>query len=97
MLVDEGRLAWDEPVQTYLPQFRLQDPQISAQVTVRDLITMRTGLPRHDWLWMESPFSRVELVERLRYLESSAGTPRAISVQQSDRHDSGSHRGSHHA
>src|SRR5262245_879984 len=51
MLVDEGKLAWDEPVQTFLPQFRLRDQFISERVTLRDLLVMRTGLPRHDWMW----------------------------------------------
>jgi CubicO group peptidase (beta-lactamase class C family) len=71
-LVDEGKLAWDTPVQEYLPRFRLKDPAVSAQVTVRDLITMRTGLPRHDWLWLCNSIGRAELVERLRHLEPSA-------------------------
>ena len=73
LLVDDGHIAWDAPVQRYLPSFRLQDPLASAQVTLRDLLTMRTGLPRHDWVWIENPMSRAELVERLRYLELSAG------------------------
>jgi CubicO group peptidase (beta-lactamase class C family) len=73
MLVDEGRLAWDTPVQHYCPQFRLRDPLISTQVTLRDLLAMRTGLPRHDWVWSGNPMSRPELVERLRYLQLSAG------------------------
>jgi CubicO group peptidase (beta-lactamase class C family) len=72
MLVDVGKLAWDEPVQTYLPTFRLADAVSSSQVTVRDLLTMRTGLPRHDWLWIENPIDRADLVRRLRYLQSSA-------------------------
>ena len=45
MLVEDGRLAWDAPVRDYLPSFRLRDPLVSAQVTVRDLLVMRTGLP----------------------------------------------------
>lgn len=73
MLVDESRLSWDAPVQRYLPGFRLHDSLISPFVTVRDLVTMRTGLPRHDWSRMEELVSRKELVERLRYLELSAG------------------------
>jgi CubicO group peptidase (beta-lactamase class C family) len=72
-LVDEGRLAWDAPVQNFLPRFRLGDPHMSSQITVRDLALMRTGLPRHDWLWTENPLGRAELVDRLRYLELSAG------------------------
>jgi CubicO group peptidase (beta-lactamase class C family) len=73
MLVDEGRLGWDVPVQSYLPNFRLRDPLSSSQATVRDLITMRTGLPRHDWVCIENPGGRAELVERLQHLELSSG------------------------
>lgn len=73
MLVDEGTLAWDAPVQTYLPHFRLKDPLTSMQVTVRDLVTLRTGLPRHDWMRTEEQMDRAELVRRLRYLDLSAG------------------------
>jgi CubicO group peptidase (beta-lactamase class C family) len=73
MLVDEGRVAWDAPVQRYLPGFRLGDELISSRVTLRDLVTMRTGLPRHDWLWTENVQSRTELVSRLGHLELSTG------------------------
>lgn len=73
MLVDEGRLAWDAPVQRYLPSFRLGNALTSAQVTLRDLVTMRTGLPRHDWVWIANPSNRSDLVDRLRHLELSAG------------------------
>jgi CubicO group peptidase (beta-lactamase class C family) len=73
MLVDEGTLAWDVPVQQYLPEFRLFDSVASAHTTLRDLVTMRTGLPRHDWVWLGSPMSSAELVDILRYLEPSAG------------------------
>lgn len=72
MLVDEGRVEWDSPVQQYLPRFRLQDPLLSARVTVRDLVTMQTGLPRHDWVWFGSRLTRAELVERIQHLELSA-------------------------
>src|SRR5215217_7455444 len=37
MLVDDGRLQWDEPVTTYLPTFRLLDPWVTYEVTIRDL------------------------------------------------------------
>lgn len=67
-LVDEGRLAWDTPVQEYLPRFRLGDRIVSSQVTIRDLLTMRTGLAGHDWLWIGNPNSRSELVERMAHL-----------------------------
>lgn len=73
MLVEEGRLAWDVPVRRYLPSFEIGHAAISAQVTLRDLVTMRTGLPRHDWLWLGNPMSRSELVGRLKSLDFSAG------------------------
>ena len=76
LLVDEGRLALDAPVRTYLPDFALADPLASATVATRDLLTHRSGLPRHDLFWYEAPFSRDELYQRLRFLEP-AGPPHA--------------------
>lgn len=76
-LVDEGKLDWDAPVSSVLPEFRMYDPAATATVTPRDLVTHRTGLPRHDMLWYNNlTLSRRELVERMRYLEPSAA-PRA--------------------
>jgi CubicO group peptidase (beta-lactamase class C family) len=48
LLVDEGKIEWDRPVREYLPEFRLCDPIATDQATLRDLLTHRTGLPRHD-------------------------------------------------
>jgi CubicO group peptidase (beta-lactamase class C family) len=75
LLADEGRVALDAPVRTYLPDFSLQDPVASATLTTRDLLTHRSGLPRHDLFWYQAPFSRDELYRRLRFLEPS-GPPR---------------------
>jgi len=72
MLVDEGKLEWDKPVRDYLPTFKLQDQFASERITVRDLLCHRCGLPRHEFLWYGSNFTRKELVERLAYLEPSA-------------------------
>ena len=69
ILVDEGKVAWDEPVRTYLPDFRIQDEYASAHMTLRDLLSHRSGLPRHDLMWIGGQFSRQELYDRLRYLE----------------------------
>jgi CubicO group peptidase (beta-lactamase class C family) len=71
ILADEGRVALDLPVRTYLPDFALQDPLASATVTTRDLLTHRSGLPRHDLFWYQAPFSRDELYRRLQFLEPS--------------------------
>ena len=73
MLVDKGKVEWDKPVRDYLPAFTLKDEYITANMTVRDLVTHRSGLPRHDALWYGSPLTRKEIFDRLRYLEFSAG------------------------
>jgi CubicO group peptidase (beta-lactamase class C family) len=69
VLVDRGKLDWDKPVRDYLPDFRLWDQFATERMTPRDLVTHRSGLPRHDLMWYNSPFSRDELFSRLRYLE----------------------------
>lgn len=48
MLVDEGKLSWDEPVKTYLPELKLSDKYLTDNVTTRDLLCHRTGIPRYD-------------------------------------------------
>ena len=69
ILVDERKLDWDTPVRCYLPAFRLHDLFATDRITPRDLVTHRSGLPRHDNLWYCSSFTRSELVQRLQYLE----------------------------
>lgn len=71
LLADQGKLDWDKPVREYLPNFRLQDQFATDRMTPRDLVTHRSGLPRHDLMWYNSPFSRKEIYDRLRYLEPS--------------------------
>ncbi len=68
-LVDQGKLEWDVPVRTYLPWFRMHDAAVSERITPRDLVTHRSGLPRHDLLWYNnSTATREELVRRIAYL-----------------------------
>jgi CubicO group peptidase (beta-lactamase class C family) len=71
ILVDEGKAAWDKPVRTYLPVFKLYDATATEHMTIRDLLGHRSGLPRHDLVWYGSSFSRKELFARLQYLEPS--------------------------
>jgi CubicO group peptidase (beta-lactamase class C family) len=67
-LQESGALAWDAPVRTYLPTFRLEDAYATEHLTVRDMVTHRSGLPRHDLLWYNSTLTRKELVSRLAFL-----------------------------
>src|SRR5437868_4385329 len=65
MLVDEKKLDWDDSPRKYLDYFRLADPCADGLVTMRDLVSHRTGLSRHDELWDGSPFSREEIIRRV--------------------------------
>src|SRR5947209_2156500 len=71
ILADEGKLDWDTPVKRYLPTFKLYDLFASEHMTPRDLVTHRSGLPRHDLMWYNSSATRQELFDRLQYLEPS--------------------------
>lgn len=72
VLVDEGKLDWDKPVRTWMPDFKLHDPFATERMTPRDLVSHRSGLPRHDLMWYGTPATRAELVARLGDLEPSA-------------------------
>lgn len=71
ILVDEGKLEWDKPIIEYLPNFRLYNDYATTHTTLRDLLTHRTGLPRHDLVWYGASLTREQLYERLRYLKPS--------------------------
>ena len=73
ILKNEGKVDWDKPVRTYLPEFQMYDPVASEQATPRDLFSHRTGLPRHDLVWYSSDFSREDLVSRFRDLKPNKG------------------------
>ena len=69
MLVEEGRLAWDRPVQDYM-KFRLKDDPISGYITARDLVSHRSGLPRYDFtLIFNQDLTREGIKDNLSYLE----------------------------
>jgi len=69
MLVDEGKLKWDDRVTKYLPEFELYDPYVTRELTVRDLLSHRSGLDRGDLLWYGSEYDRDEILRRTRYLK----------------------------
>ncbi len=71
-LVREGKLSWDKPVRDYLPDFKMFNDYTTLNATPRDLVTHRTGLPRHDASWYNATASREELYKRIQYLEPSA-------------------------
>ncbi len=69
MLVDDGKLSWDDPVTKFLPGFELYDPYVTRELTVRDLVTHRSGLGlgAGDLLWFHSSYTRGEIAYRIRY------------------------------
>lgn len=71
-LVDDGLLEWERPLRDYLPEIRLADPVVTDRLTVLDLLSHRSGLPRHDLVWLGHPDrSRAESIRRLRFLPLS--------------------------
>jgi len=69
MLVDEGLLEWDDRVIDHMPNFRLYDPFVTREVTIRDLLTHRAGLGNADFLWYEQDTTSEEILEKVRLVE----------------------------
>jgi CubicO group peptidase (beta-lactamase class C family) len=68
-LVDQGKIDWDTPLRNYIPWFRLYDAEAGERLTPRDLVTHRSGLPRHDLVWYNNFTStREQLVRSLAFL-----------------------------
>jgi CubicO group peptidase (beta-lactamase class C family) len=69
LLVEQGKIGWDVPVIQYLPWFRLSDPYVTTELTVRDLLVHRSGLGlgAGDLLWWPaSTYTRPEIARRLK-------------------------------
>jgi CubicO group peptidase (beta-lactamase class C family) len=76
ILIDEGKLHWDDKVIDHLPQFRMQDPYVTREFTIRDLLTHRSGLGMGagDLMFFPSTdMSREEIIHGLRYLKPVSG------------------------
>ena len=72
VLVDEGKLSWDDPVYQRLPGFVMYDPYVSHEMTVRDLLTHRSGmgLGEGDLLfWPHTTYSRADVIYKLRFMK----------------------------
>ena len=83
MLVEEGKLTWDKSVRESVPTIQFYNDQLNNNVTLRDMLSHRTGVTRHDLIWFKSPFTRKELFEKLKYLEPQAPM-RETFLQQPD-------------
>lgn len=74
MLVDEGKLAWDDPVRKYVPELDLHDAELADELTVRDLLTHHTGLPATDYLWYATDLDWKGMLGKLALVERKAPT-----------------------
>ncbi len=84
MLVEEGKLTWDKPVRDSVPSIRFYNDQLNNTVTLRDMLSHRTGITRHDTIWYKSDFTRKQLFEKLVYLEPRGADTADLPVQQPD-------------
>jgi CubicO group peptidase (beta-lactamase class C family) len=74
-LIDEGKVYWDDPVYQRLPGFVMYDPYVSHEMTIRDLLTHRSGmgLGEGDLLfWPHSTYSREEIIYKLRFMKPAS-------------------------
>ena len=68
LLVDEGKIGWNDQVTDHWPGFRLRDPYVTREVTVLDLLTHRAGLGNADLLWYGSDRSRDEILAQIHLI-----------------------------
>jgi len=66
LLIDEGKLGWDDPVRTHLPEFSTPNPYVTANMTVRDLLCHRSGWSTFDGdlLWYGTELDQDEILRR---------------------------------
>ncbi|MEO6904763.1 MAG: serine hydrolase [Ginsengibacter sp.] len=77
ILVDEGKLNWDDKVTDYIPEFKLYAPYVTENFTIRDLLTHRSGLGLGAgdlMIWPDSStFTLKDIIHNLRYLKQTSG------------------------
>lgn len=71
MLIDDGKLKWDDKVINHLPKFQLQDPYITRELTIKDLLTHRSGIGNTDYLWSTMTISGDSALYKMREVKPS--------------------------
>ena len=70
ILVEEGKLTWDEPIRDAVPTIRFYNNELNNTVTLRDMLAHRTGITRHDGIWYQrDTLTRKDIFARLQYLK----------------------------
>ena len=70
-LVDDGKLAWNDPITKHLPEFQFQDPFLTREAIVKDLLTHNIGVGNADLLWARGDLTAPEILRRVRYLPAA--------------------------
>ncbi|MDX5419500.1 MAG: serine hydrolase [Hymenobacteraceae bacterium] len=75
ILVDEGKISWNDPVTKYLPYLQLYNPYVTQSLNIKDLLSHRVGYKTFsgDLLWYNTTYSRREILERARHLKPTYG------------------------
>jgi CubicO group peptidase (beta-lactamase class C family) len=76
ILVDEGKVKWDDKVQNYIPEFAMYDPYVTREFTIRDLLVHHSGLARGAGELMQDPspttFTTSDIIHSLRYFKPAS-------------------------
>ncbi|MEO5997081.1 MAG: serine hydrolase [Chitinophagaceae bacterium] len=73
MLEEEGQIDLDKPVRNYMPTLIFINDELNTKVTLRDMLSHRTGLPRYDAIWVGSDISRKDAISKVVYMKPRLG------------------------
>lgn len=76
ILIDEKQIGgWDDKVSKYLPEFQMYNPYVTSEMTIRDLVSHRSGLDTFsgDLLWYDTTYPTDEILRRVRFLKPVRG------------------------
>lgn len=71
MLVDEGKVKWDDPVTKHLPDFQLYDPYVTRELKIRDLFTHNSGVGNADFFWSMLRIPSDEILSQMKFVKPS--------------------------
>ena len=73
MLHEEKKLDLDKPVRTYMPELHFATGELDEKLTLRDMLSHRSGVPRWDGVWSGSGYTLQEILDRLQYMKPTMG------------------------
>jgi CubicO group peptidase (beta-lactamase class C family) len=73
MLHEDKKLDLDKPVRTYMPELRFATGELDEKLTLRDMLSHRSGVPRWDGVWAGSGYTLQEILDRLQHMKPTLG------------------------